>query len=62
MKSPNTARGVRAFRVTSNATVVRASDDTRGPARATPHDARFYWDRGSNSYERLVKSMGRAWQ
>lgn len=57
MKNPNTAHGVRAFRVTSNATVVRATDDTLGTAHASPTDARFYWDRRSNSYERLHRQM-----
>lgn len=59
MKSPNTARGVRAFRVTSKATVVGEFDGTQGTDQSSPSDARFYWDHGSNSCERLARQMGR---
>ena len=59
MESPNTARGAGAFRVTSTATVASPVDDTRGADHASPIDARYYWDRRSNSYERLTLHMGR---
>lgn len=59
MKNPNSARGAGAFRVTSNATVVRATDDTCGTAHASPCDARFYWDRLSNSVQPMTLHMGR---
>lgn len=63
MKNPNSARGAGAFRVTSGATVVRATDDTQVGARARPNDARFYWDRLSNSVEplNLYLYLGRGW-
>lgn len=61
MESPNTARGVRAFRVTSRATVVRELDATRAPDLASLNDARFFWDRRSNSYERQSLHLGRGW-
>ncbi|MCC1494063.1 hypothetical protein [Cognatishimia sp. F0-27] len=61
MKNPNSARGAGAFRVTSNATVVRADDDTQGSYDASPKDARFYWNRRSNSIEPLALHMGSVW-
>jgi hypothetical protein len=61
MKNPNSARGAGAFRVTSNATVVRATDDTWGTVHATPPEARFYWDRMSNSVQPLALHLGRVW-
>lgn len=61
MKNPNSARGAGAFRVTSNATVVRATDDTCSTAFASPSDARFYWDRLSNSVQPLTLYLGRVW-
>lgn len=59
MKNPNSARGAGAFRVTSDATVVRATDGTCEAAQASPKDGRFYWDGGSNSCERLALYLGR---
>ncbi|SFH37193.1 hypothetical protein SAMN04488020_11134 [Palleronia marisminoris] len=58
MKSPNTARGARAFHVTSTATVVRATDVTYGACYASPAEARFYWDRLSNSIQPLTLHLG----
>lgn len=59
MKNPNSARGAGAFRVTSTATFASPVDATRGTVQASNSDARFYWDRGSNSYERLSLHLGR---
>ena len=59
MKNPNSASGAGAFRVTSTATVVRATDDTSGTAHASPTEARFYWDRLSNSVQPLTLHLGR---
>lgn len=59
MKNPNSARGTGAFRVTSTATVASSVDATSGTAHATPSDARFYWDRLSNSVQPLTLHMGR---
>ncbi len=58
MKNPNSAGGAGAFRVTSNATVVRATDDTRGAAHASPTKARYYWDRRSHSVQRWALQLG----
>lgn len=60
MKNPNSARGAGAFRVTSTATLTSPVDDTRGTFHASISDARYYWDRGSNSYERLSLRFGEA--
>lgn len=59
MKNPNLARGAGAFRVTSNATVVRATDDTLGAVHASPSNAQYYWDRLSNSVQPLTLCLGR---
>ncbi len=59
MKSPNTAGGAGAFRVTSTATVASPVDATCGTAHATPSEARFYWDRLSNSVQPLTLHLGR---
>ena len=59
MKSPNTAGGVRAFRVTSRATVECELDATQAATRASYSDARFYWDARSNSVQRLTLQFGR---
>lgn len=59
MKNPNSAGGTGAFRVTSTATVVRATDDTGGNVHASPSDARFYWDRLSNSVQPFALHLGR---
>lgn len=59
MKNPNTARGARAFPVTSDATVVRATNATDGTIHARPTDRRFYWDMPSNSVQTLNLRIGR---
>ncbi len=62
MESPNTTRGgVRAFRGASTATFASPVDATSGHDLASHNDARFYWDRRSNSVERLSLHMGRGW-
>ncbi len=59
MESPNTARGVRAFRGASTATVASPVDATCAATRASNSDARFYWDRHSNSVECLSRDLWR---
>lgn len=59
MKNPNSAGGAGAFRVTSTATVASPVDATCGTVHASPAQARFYWDRSSNSIEPLQIHMGR---
>lgn len=61
MKNPSTARGAGAFRVTSTATLASPVDATLGSVLASLHDVRFYWDRDSNSCERLAFFPGRRW-
>lgn len=60
MKNPNSAGGAGAFRVTSTATVASPVDATCGTVHASPTEARFYWDRRSNSCERFAIQRGRA--
>lgn len=59
MKNPNSARGAGAFRVTSTATVASPVDATCGAVHASPTNARFYWDRLSNSVQPLTLRLGR---
>lgn len=59
MKNPDTARGTRVFRVTTTATVASPVDATFGTAHASPSEARFYWDRPSNSVQPLALKLGR---
>ena len=61
MKNPRSTVETGAFPVTSNATVVRATDDTLGAFNASPTDTRFYWDRLSNSVQPLLLRFGRIW-
>lgn len=61
MENPSTARGAGAFRVTSTATFASPVDATCGPVRATKSETRFYWDRRSNSVQRLTRHLGRVW-
>lgn len=58
MKNPNSARGVRAFRVTSTATLNSTVDATRCPDPATQIERRFRWCKLSNSYQRLKLRKG----
>ncbi len=58
MKNPNSAGGAGAFRVTSTATVASPVDATCGTVHASP-EARFYWDRLSNSVQPLELRKGR---
>lgn len=58
MKNPSTMGGAGAFRVTSIATLASSVDATRAPTRARKSDARFYWDRASNSVQPLALYLG----
>jgi hypothetical protein len=59
MKNPSTTNGAGAFRVTSTATFASPVDAMRAPVHASNSDARFYWDRDSNSVQPLTAAMGR---
>ena len=61
MKNPNLASGAGAFRVTSTATVASPVDATCGTLHASPTEARFYWDRLSNSVQPLPIRSRRFW-
>lgn len=60
MEDPNTAQGgVRAFRAASTATVASPVDATCSHDPASPKEARFFWDRRSNSIERVTRHLWR---
>lgn len=58
MKNPNSARGVRAFRVTSTATITSPVDATTGAIPATLFERRFRWCGLSNSVQSLKIRKG----
>lgn len=59
MEDPNSARGVRAFRVTSTATVTSPVDATPCATPATTFERRFRWCGLSNSVQPLTLRKGR---
>jgi hypothetical protein len=59
MKNPNSARGVRAFRVTSTATLNSSVDATPCPSPATCFERRFRWCGQRNSVQPLTLRKGR---
>jgi hypothetical protein len=62
MENPNTARGgVRAFRAASTATLASPVDATCRHDPASPKEARFVWDRRSNSIERATRHLRRGY-